>query len=465
MDSRVQRYLQEIQGKRVAVIGIGVTNTGLIGLLARHGALVTARDRREAEQLGAVAGELEAAGVSLQLGTEYLQGLDDMDIVFRTPGMQYHSELFDRLRRNGTVVTSEMEVFFELCPCRTIAITGSDGKTTTSTLIAEMLRTEGYTVHLGGNIGRALLPEIESMQSGDWAVVELSSFQLISMRPCPDIAVLTNVAPNHLDWHKDMAEYEDAKRNIYRHQGAQSMTVLNRDNAFTASCAGEVRGQTRWFSLDTEVDCGAFLDTASDVLIYRDCHGRADRILSAGDIRLPGIHNVANYLAAIAAVRHLVSDESICRVAREFGGVEHRIEFVRELDGVKWYNDSIATSPTRAIAGLKSFEQKMVIIAGGYDKKIPFEPLAPYIAEKVKLLILTGLTADKIEAAVRADPQYRDGNPVIVRAQDLAGAVRIAREQTGPGDVVSLSPACASFDSYPNFEARGRHYKELVLQL
>lgn len=456
MDSN--RFFAEMRGKRVAVIGIGVSNTELSKLLARQGAPVTVCDRRTRDQIEA-ATELEAAGCALRLGENYLENLN-AEVVFRTPGMYFYHPALTALRERGAAVTSEMEVFFDLCPCKTIAVTGSDGKTTTTTLIAEMLRAQGRTVHLGGNLGRALLPEVFAMRPEDVAVVELSSFQLISMRRSPDVAVITNVTPNHLDVHGSMEEYIGAKRNLYLHQNAFSATVLGADNDIAASFAPEVRGRLRWFSLERPVENGAYL--GEDGVLRYVCNGEVEALFPASDIRLPGMHNVANYLAAIAAVRDVVDAESIHEVARTFGGVEHRIELVREVDGVKWYNDSIATSPSRAIAGLKSFRQKLVVIAGGYDKKIPFEPLAPHVVERVRLLILTGDTADQIEAAVTAHPDYRPGSPEILRAESLEDAVRVAREKTCPGDVVSLSPACASFDRYPNFEARGRHFKELV---
>lgn len=462
MKSKAQLFFEGVHNQSIAVIGIGVSNTGLIQLLAAHGAHVTACDRRTRAQLGDAADLLESAGVTLKLGESYLEDLSPA-ILFRTPGMDYHHPVLTALRKDGAVVTSEMEVFFDLCPCSIIAVTGSDGKTTTTTLIAEMLRAQGRRVHLGGNIGRALLPTVLEIHPEDIAVVELSSFQLISMRQSPEIAVITNLSPNHLDVHKNMAEYIDAKRNLYLHQNAFSTTVLNADNETTASFAPDIRGRLRWFSLRHPVQNGAYLN--EEGILCTAKNGTVTPLFSADTIRLPGIHNTANYLAAIAAVDTLVAKEHMRHVASTFGGVEHRIEFVRELDGVQWYNDSIATSPTRAIAGLEAFTQKLILLAGGYDKQIPFEPLVPYLIEKVRLLILTGATAEKIERAVRSHPSYRPGAPEICHAADLAESVSLAHKYAAPGDIVSLSPACASFDSYANFEARGKHYKDLVHQL
>ena len=459
MDPRVKAFMDSIKGKRVDMIGVGVSHRELIPLLVSKGAKVALCDKKTREQLGETAEWLESLGVELKLGPDYLDRLDG-EIIFRTPGMKYLTPQLTAARRRGQVVTSELEVFLELCPCPVYGVTGSDGKTTTTTLIAEMLEKQGFTVHKGGNIGRALLPILEQVSPNDRAVVELSSFQLISMGSSPKVAVVTNVAPNHLDVHKDMAEYIDAKKNIFAHQTGFSRTVLNLDNAVTASFGELTRGETFFFTRRKKPEQGAFLrEDGTLTMAYR---GEEVPILPMGEIRIPGLHNVENYLAAISAVWGEVSPEVICQVARTFGGVEHRIEFVRELDGVKWYNDSIATSPTRAIAGLNAFDQKMIILAGGYDKKIPFEPLAPVMVEKVKLLILTGVTAPKIEAAVRACPGFAASGMEIRHAKDLAEAVAIAYKEAKAGDVVSLSPACASFDSYPNFEERGKHFKALV---
>jgi len=430
------------------------------------GAHVLACDKRNREQLGPAADGLESAGAQLYLGETYLDNLD-ADIIFRTPGMYYNLPELKAFREQGVVVTSEMEVFAQLCPCPIIAVTGSDGKTTTSTLIAKMLEAQGSVscwrrrrVHLGGNIGRALLPIVEEIAPGDIAVLELSSFQLISMRAGFDVAVVTNVTPNHLDVHGCMEEYIDAKSNIFRHQNAFSKTILNRDNAVTRAFADEVRGELRFFSYRGEVARGAFL-RADGMLCYA-AGGTITPILHKSEIKLPGEHNVENYLTAIAAVYDLVSIEAIREVARHFGGVEHRIELVTEKAGVRWYNDSIATSPTRTIAGLNAFDQKVILLAGGYDKHIPFEPMAGAVVEKVRLLILTGPTAGAIEQAIVSHSQYDARDMTILHAADLPQAVALARENAISGDVVLLSPACASFDAYPNFEARGRHFKELV---
>lgn len=450
-----EQFFTSIQGKTVTFCGIGRSHMPLIRLFQEKGALVSARDKRSLEELGDNGKALQERGVQLILGENYLEDLRE-DIIFRTPGMKYHLPQLEAARKRGAAVTSEMEVFFQLCPCKIYAVTGSDGKTTTTSIIAELLKAQGKTVHLGGNIGKPLLPEIESIQPEDCAVVELSSFQLISMRESPDVAVVTNLSPNHLDVHKDMQEYIDAKKNILLHQGAFSRTVLNAGNEITASFAPQVRGDCWMFRRGAPVERGVWCDGET---IY--VHGQP--LLPISQIRIPGWHNVENYMAAIAAVWGDVEPETIRRVAETFAGVEHRAEFVRELRGVKYYNDSIATSPTRVISGMLSlFHQKILLIAGGYDKHIPFEPLGPAVCEKVKTLILLGDTAQKIQDAVQAAPQYQEGCPEILRVDNMEQAVAAAAAHAQPGDIVSLSPACAAFDLYPNFEVRGRHYKDIV---
>ena len=456
-----KQFFAKLKDKKIAMCGIGVSNTPLILSFLEKGARVFACDRRTREQIGPVAETLEKAGAELRLGETYLDDLE-VDIIFRTPGMSFNLPELEAARKRGIAVTSEMEVFFDLCPATIFAITGSDGKTTTTTLIAKMLEAQGKRVYMGGNIGNPLLPEIEKITADDFVVVELSSFQLISMRKSPDVAVVTNVAPNHLDVHKDMDEYVEAKRNILMHQNAFSRTVLNYDNEITAGFKANVRGQSLGFSMERPIKNGAWLD--ENGMLHMAYRGIDAPVMHKNDITILGDHNVANYLSAISAVWGYVSISNIRQVAKEFTGVEHRIEFVREIDGVKYYNDSIASSPTRTIAGLKAFEGNVILIAGGYDKKIPFEPMAPYVIDKVKLLLLSGPTAEKIETAIKTNENYK-GSPEIVRVQNIDEAVNVARQRAKAGDVVTLSPACASFDAFPNFTARGNHFKRLVENL
>lgn len=461
--TKAESFFSDLSDKKVAFIGVGVSHTQLIKLFLSKGISVTVCDKKSADSLGKVYEELSALGAQFSLGEDYLNAIYEQEIVFRSPGVYYNLPALKKARAMGIIVTSEMEVFFDLCPCKIYAVTGSDGKTTTTTIISELLKSQGKTVHLGGNIGAALLPTIEQIGEQDSAVVELSSFQLISMRSSPDVAVITNISPNHLDVHGTMTEYIQAKTNLIAHQNAFSQTILNLDNNPTMELEELVRGRLSTFSRRYKPECGAFL--REDNMICYNNFGTLTELFTAEDIRIPGVHNIENFLAAISATWGEVEISTIHEVARNFGGVEHRIEFVRELNGVKWYNDSIATSPTRTIAGLESFSRKLIIIAGGYDKKIPFEPLAPKLNERVKTLILLGQTADNIKQAVKSDPSYNPEELDIVDVSTLEEAVDYAHSIAVTGDIISLSPACASFDMYPNFEARGKHYKQLINDL
>ena len=438
MNHLVDQYFDSLIDKKIAVLGIGVSNRPLIRMLLARGLHVLACDKTPREKLDAEVLELERAGAVLHVGEHYLDDVQ-ADIVFRTPGMHPDIPALRRLREKGAELTSEMEAFFEVCPCRIIAVTGSDGKTTTTTLIAKILEHAGHRVWVGGNIGAPLLPQAADMTPAD-------------------IAVVTNVAPNHLDVHKDMAEYVQAKKNVFEHQNETGKVVLNYDNDITRAFAADEKGTVEFFSRQSRPENGVYLQSG---VIYRN----GKKIMAAADIRIPGVHNIENYMAAACAVEGLATDEDIDEVARTFAGVEHRIEFVREKDGVKYYNDSIASSPSRTIAGLHSFQQKLVLIAGGYDKKIPFDVLGPEICAHVRLLILCGATAEKIEAAVCGAPEYRPGQPEILHAKTLAEAVQLAHAHTVPGDIVTLSPACAAFDQFKNFMVRGETYKSLVQAL
>ncbi|MDR0906425.1 MAG: UDP-N-acetylmuramoyl-L-alanine--D-glutamate ligase [Oscillospiraceae bacterium] len=418
----LNEYCEALRGKRIAVIGYGISNKPLVRLLLRYGLDVTVRDKKDCA----------VEGAKTVCGDGYLANLTE-DVIFRTPALMPRTPELAAAVARGATLTSETEAFFEVCPCRIIAITGSDGKTTTSTLIAEMLRREGYTVHLGGNIGTPLLDRADEMKPTDFAVLELSSFQLISMTRSADIAVITNVTPNHLDIHKDFDEYVDAKRNVFAHQGENGIVVLNADDEICRKFAAEARGEVRFFN-EQKIDF---------------------------DIKIPGAHNVLNYKAAITALKDIVSAEAIRATAREFGGVEHRNEFVRELRGVKFYNSSIDSSPTRTTAAIRSYGQKVILIAGGKDKGIAYDSIGLPIVENVKTLVLTGMTADKIRAAVENCADYH-GEPQIIFEPEFEAAVKTAAGVAASGDIVVLSPASTSFDRFANFEERGNYYKEIV---
>ena len=448
--SAFERYFTSIKDKKIAVLGLGVSNRPLVRLLLEFGCEVTGCDRTPREMVDAEVLELERLGCKLSLGDTYLENVE-AQLLFRTPGMHPGHPAIAALAARGAQVTSEMEVFFEVCPCPIIAVTGSDGKTTTTTLVSEMLKAEGKKVWLGGNIGTPLLPLVRQMKETDIAVVELSSFQLMDMTRSPGRAVVTNLSPNHLDVHKDMEEYVEAKKNIFRFQKESDLLVLNADNAITAAFTGN--GITKTFSR-----LGSGNVCLRDGIICRD----GLDVLDTKDILLPGVHNVENYMAAIAVVDGLVSDDTVRHVAKTFGGVEHRIELVRIKDGVRFYNDSIASSPSRTIAGLRSFPEKVILIAGGYDKHIPYDVLGPEVCDHVKKLFLCGATAPQIRAAV----ENCDGEkPEMTDCGDFESAVRAAAAAAESGDVVLMSPASASFDQFKNFMVRGECFKKIIMEL
>ena len=455
--NKLDEFKYNVAGKNITVIGIGISNLPLIKYLVSLGANVTACDRRSAEDLGENYTELEKLGVKFNLGDGYLNNLSG-DMIFKTPGMRYDVPELLKAKENGSIVTSEMEVFFEVCPSHIIAVTGSDGKTTTTTLIHKMMTDAGYKTWLGGNIGNPLLTDTEKMKENDWVILELSSFQLHTMRKSPEIAVITNISPNHLDMHKDYKEYIDAKKNIMLYQNEGDTLIVNADNQVTADIGKSANGAVKYFSRNGMAD--VYLDGN---IIKRGIV----EILNIKDIKIPGMHNVENYMAAIAAVSGLVSKEVIVNVVKTFGGVEHRIELVRTLDGVKYYNSSIDSSPNRTINTLRVFPNKVIMIAGGKDKGIPYDEIGPALAEHVKVLILIGATSDKIQEALDAEiNKTGNGKDIeVIRATSYEDAVNTARSKAHDGDVVLLSPASTSFDMFRNFEERGNLFKKIVNEL
>ena len=439
-------YINSIKDKTVAVIGLGISNEPLIRLLLTENIDVTVCDKRSIENLGMKALEMINLGAKLRLGEDYLLNLNQ-DIIFRTPGVMPFDENLVKAKERCSVITSEMELFFRLCPCKTIAVTGSDGKTTTTTIISELLKEAGYKVHLGGNIGRPLLCELPLFKETDIAVVELSSFQLHSMVCSPDVAVITNISPNHLDKHLDYNDYINAKKQIFLNQKKDSILVLNYDDPIVSTFPGN-----RFFSVEREVE-GTYL--LNDKL-YRN--GRY--LLSADEIFIPGLHNIKNFLAAFAATEDLVNDDICIKIAKTFKGVEHRLENVRTVNGVTFINDSIGSSPSRTIAGLKSMKSKPVVILGGYDKLIPFDSLAEAVYKYSKTAVLTGSTANKIASELE---KFDDFQFYVI--DNFDDAVRKSYELADEGDIVLFSPACASFDLFKNFEERGRYFKKLVMEL
>ena len=458
-----QEYIDGLQGRKIAVIGAGVSNLPLIELLCNNGDDVTVCDKRTAEAMGTLADQLTGQGAKLHLGEDYLEGLDRFDLVFRTPGLLPLNEHLQAAAAKGVEITSEMEVFFRLCPCKTIAITGSDGKTTTSTVIAELLRASGKTVHLGGNIGHPLLCDIPKMTTDDICVLELSSFQLHSMTCKPNVSVITNVSPNHLDVHPDYEDYQNAKKSVYRYQDENDRLVVNADNTITDAFGNEAPSQVYRFSRQGRVARGAYY---ADGAIWFSDGGETKKVIDIDEIKIPGMHNVENYMAAYCATAGMITDDTFRQVARTFSGVRHRLELIRELRGVRYINDSIASSPTRAIAGLRSFkpDDHLVLIVGGHDKHVPFDELGDEICQRCKALFICGETADKIAAAVKGSRYYTPEFPMFING-DWTENVLAASRFAQPGDTVLLSPACSSFDFFKNFAERGELFRKIVLEL
>ncbi len=451
--TKAEKFKEYINGRNITVIGIGISNLPLIKFLVAAGAKVTACDMHDSEWLGENYTICRDLGVKTVLGEDYLNHLTD-DLIIKTPGMRYDKPELIEAVKNGAVLTSEMEIFFELCPSHIIAVTGSDGKTTTTSLIHRMLTDKGYKTWLGGNIGNPLLSDVEKMTEDDYVVLELSSFQLHTMKKSPEIAVITNLSPNHLDWHTDYNEYIEAKTHIYKAMTKGNKLVLNADNEDSKKLLPIDNCDVFTFSRQGE----GYTHLEGDVIYYGD-----KAILDIKDIKIPGMHNVENYMAAITAVYELVDDNVIVNTAKEFHGVPHRIELVRTHKGVRYYNSSIDSSPNRTINTLKVFKEKVIMIGGGKDKGIPYDEIGQPIKDHVKTLILIGKTADKIHEALL---KTEGGDKVkVIRVTDYPEAVSTAYGEATDGDVVVLTPASTSFDMFRNFEERGNLYKKLVNEL
>ena len=465
MQENYYDLITKLKNKKIMFYGIGRSNLPFIKMLTEENISVIVYDEKTREFIdkNILKDLLDNQNISLRLADKSVWN-ENIDVIIRSPGVNFLSDNIVKARKKGTLVTSEMEIFFDICPCKIIGVTGSDGKTTVTTLISEILKAANKTVFVGGNIGKPLLPEIKNIKKGDFAVVELSSFQLISMRKSPDISVVTNISPNHLDVHKNMEEYTNAKEQIILHQNAFSTSVLNYDNPETKHMDEKVRGKVLFFSAKEKLKSGAWIDENKNIIFSE--FGKDNKIINLSDIKIPGMHNVENYMAAICAVKNLVLEKNIKNVANNFSGVEHRIEFVKSINGVSFYNDSIASSPTRVVKGsLSLFDKGIILIAGGHDKKVPFTELAEKINDKVSVLVLMGPAASKIENDVIKSKNYNPDRLSIIHATGMNEAVQAAFSNSKEGDVILLSPACTSFDSYKNFEERGKDFKKIVNNL
>lgn len=470
MDYRNEKLIEfnnYLRGRKVAVIGLGVSNIPLIDYLHDLKSEVTFFDGREIDDIDkSIVDKIVNYGMSFSFGKGYLDKLVGFDIIFRSPScLPTVPELVEEAKR-GAIITTEIEMVLELCPCLVIGITGSDGKTTTTTLISEIIKADGKTCHLGGNIGTPLFTKIDQMLPEDIVVLELSSFQLMNMKISPKISIITNITPNHLNVHADMEEYVEAKKNIFKHQDEDGLLILNYDNEITRKCAEEAKGKVVFFSSKNRLNNGYIVDT-EDGKIKVSENGLRRHVFDTKNMKLRGVHNFENASCAIIATKDLVKKESIDKVLTEFKGVEHRLELVKETtERVKWYNDSVSSSPTRTMAGLNAFTFKnIILIAGGYDKNLDYTVLAKPILENCKATILLGQTADKIERALNDELKKTGQEFPIYRCSSLKETVEKADEISIKGDIVLFSPASASFDMFKNFADRGEKFKELVQEI
>lgn len=463
MNEKLKEFNTYLKNRKVAVIGLGVSNLPLLDYLHEKGSIVTVFDDRNTEKISKEAIEkVNKYEFETSFGENNLDKLVGFDLIFRSPScMPTKKELVEEEKR-GAIVTSEIEMLMEMAPCKVIGVTGSDGKTTTTSLIYEIVKNAGYNTHLGGNIGIPLFTKLKDIESEDVIVLELSSFQLMNMNISADISVITNITPNHLNIHASYEEYIDAKKNIFKNQKEDGIVVLNYDNELTRNCRLEANGKVIYFSSREKLENGIIVD--NDVI--KECEDRLRKhIINTKDIHLRGMHNYENVAAAIAATKSFIDIDTIVDAIKKFKGVEHRIEFIRELDGVKWYNDSIGTSPTRTIAGLNSFSEDIILIAGGYDKHLDYEPIAKPIVDNVKGLILIGQTSEKIYEAVTKELEKENKELDIYQCNEFPQIVEVARKIAKTGQVVLFSPASASFDLFENFAQRGNKFKELVNDL
>ena len=462
-NEKLEEFEQYITGRKVAIIGLGISNIPLLDYFYKLHCKVSIFDKREEKKLDKQAVEkIQNYAFELYTGPDAMQRLVGFDIIFRSPSCRPDTpEIVKELER-GAILTSEIEMLMQTCPGTVIGITGSDGKTTTTNLIYHILEEIGYHCYLGGNIGIPLFTKVHEMKPEDMIVLELSSFQLMDMQISPHISVITNVSPNHLDIHKSYEEYIDAKKNIFKYQNKNDILVINYDNTITRDFKVEAKGKVVYFSRKQKLEDGVICDSG----IIKSCEEKVRRhILNTRDILLRGVHNHENICSAIAATASLVEPEIQLEAIKKFKGVEHRLEFIREVSGVKWYNDSIGTSPTRTIAGLNSFTEKIVLIAGGYDKHLDYTPIAKPIVANVSKLILIGATAPKIEEVVTQELEMQGKELPIYHCNTLQETVKKAYEIANSDEIVLFSPASASFDMFKNFEERGEMFKALVNQL
>ena len=459
-NKKLDEFNDYIKYRKIAVIGLGVSNIPLLDYLHEKKAKVTVFDQRTIDNISKdVMDKITSYSFEFSLGENYLEKLKGFDLIFRSPSCLPTTKELKKEEERGAIVTTEIEMLIKMCPAKVIGVTGSDGKTTTTSLINAILKHAGYKTWLGGNIGIPLFTKLNEIEKEDIVVLELSSFQLMGMEISPSISVITNITPNHLNIHKDYEEYIEAKKNIFKYQNENGILVLNYDNEITRNCAKEANGKVIFFSSKEKLENGYIVDNG----IIKECEDKIRKhVLDAKDVKLRGVHNYENICTALAATKTLVNQDKAVEAIKEFNSVEHRLELVKQIDGVKWYNDSVSSSPTRTIAGLNSYDEPIVLIAGGYDKNLEYEPLAKPVVDKVSTLILIGQTAEKIYDVVKNESEKENKKINIYMCDTLEQTIEIAKKSAKKGDVVLFSPASASFDMFKNFADRGHKFKDLV---
>ena len=460
-NEKLEEFNNFLDGKQVAIIGMGVSNIPLLDYFYDKNAKVTVFSTNALSD--EIMAKINKYRYEVELGEDNLSRLKGFDIIFRSPSALPTKHEFQSAVKKGAILTSEIEMVLKLAPCKIIGVTGTEGKTTTTSLIYEICKKAGYNCFLGGNIGKPIFTKINQMKPEDIVILELSSFQLMGMTVSPNIAVVTNIFPDHLNVHKSYEEYQDAKKSIFRNQTEEGIVILNKDNEITEKFADEVKGKVIFFSSTKKLKNGYVYDR-EDGFIKKCTDGKCEKILNKNDIKLRGVHNYENICSALAATETVASKEAQIEAVKNFKGVEHRLEFVREIDGVKYYNDSIGTSPASTIAGLNAFDENIILLAGGSDKGLDYKEIGEVIAKKVGTLILTGPTAQKIEEATK-QALSEEKNIEIIHTNNLEESVKVAKEKAKEGDIVLLSPASASFDAFKNFEERGNYFKTLVNNL
>lgn len=463
INKKLEEFNKFLDSKKVAIIGMGVSNLPLLDYFYDKNAKVTVFDKNTPSD--EIMEKINKYRYEVEIGEYNLSRLNGFDIVFRSPSVLPTREELVTAANKGAIITSEIEMVLKLAPCKIIGVTGTEGKTTTTSIIYEILKSSGKNCFLGGNIGKPIFTEIKNMKPEDIVVLELSSFQLMEMEVSPDISVVTNMYPDHLNIHSSYEEYQQAKKNIFLHQNENGVVILNYDNEITRKFADEIKSNLVYFSSLQKLKNGYVYDR-KDETIKRYANGKSENILKKQEIKLRGIHNYENICAALAATASIVDEKSQIKAIKEFNGVEHRLEFVRELNGVKYYNDSIGTSPASTIAGLNAFDENIILLAGGSDKGLDYTEIGETIAKKVRVLLLTGPTAEKIENATKLAMNKAGKETVeIIHCKDLQEAVSTANEKAKSGEIVLMSPASASFDAFKNFIERGIKFKEFVNNL